>query len=153
MANFFKSKRGKLKPVSAVAERPRFFKQLRDLKTEEAIARLSGKVFHDKIFWVFFGIWIVPIVGTLIYSLLNFNSLPYEIPLFYSRAWGEAQLAESKYVFLPIFGVIILGILNFVFAAVFHPKDKVFSYLLMGVSSLISILAAITTFNIINLMS
>ncbi|NMB84543.1 hypothetical protein GYA28_04650 [Candidatus Roizmanbacteria bacterium] len=47
--------------------------------------------------------------------LLSFNRLPPQIPLFYSRLWGEDQLADTwMLVFVPIFinGLFFLN--NFV---------------------------------------
>lgn len=106
----------------------------------------------DNIFKTFLILWLAPLVLTLIYILFYFRNLPAQIPLFYSRLWGESQLTARLYIFLPITGTFLLGIFNFSLAASFHSKDKIFSYLLSGTMILLSFLAAITTFNIINLM-
>lgn len=110
----------------------------------------TGKL--DNIFKTFFLLWLVPLVLTLIYILFYFRNLPAQIPLFYSRLWGESQLAGRAYIFLPVAGTLLLGLFNFSLAASFHTKDKIFSYLLSGTALLLSFLAAITTFNITNLM-
>lgn len=106
----------------------------------------------DNIFKTFLILWLVPLVLTLIYILFYFRNLPTQIPLFYSRLWGESQLAARPYIFLPVAGTFLLGIFNFSLATSFHSKDKIFSYLLSGTMILLSFLAAITTFNIINLL-
>ncbi len=106
----------------------------------------------DNIFKTFFLLWLVPLILTLIYILFYFRNLPLQIPLFYSRLWGESQLAAKFYIFLPLVGTLLLGIFNFSLAASFHSREKVFSYLLSGTAMVISLLAMITTFNIVNLM-
>ena len=78
--------------------------------------------------------------------------LPPQIPLFYSRAWGEGQLATKQYIFLPIIGVLLLGVFNLGLAVSFPARDKVLAYLLAGTASLVGILSAITIFNIIRLI-
>ena len=41
--------------------------------------------------------------------LLKFNQLPPQLPLFYSRLWGEDQLADTWLIFLlPVFLNILL---------------------------------------------
>lgn len=135
-----------------VVERPKFFRRLNDFKAQEAILRLSQNILHDRIFWAFCAVWFLPIGIIGLYAFLNLNRLPNQIPLFYSQVWGESQLASKNQIFMPIFGVLILGLFNFSFAGLFHPQNKVFSYVLCGSSALLSILAAITIFNIVNLM-
>ena len=134
------------------SEKPRFFKQIRDLRAEATILQLSRNVLHNRIFWGFFSIWFLCVAAAGLFSILNFRFLPDQIPLFYSRAWGENQLSGNKFIFLPIAGAFVFGIFNFVFSAIFHPQDKILSYLLMGAAALAGFLASITTFNIVNIM-
>lgn len=106
----------------------------------------------DKYFRTFFLIWIIPLLLTLGYILINYSNLPNEIPLFYSRLWGEAQLANRTLIFLPLGGSLLLGIFNISLATSYHERDKVLSYFLAGSASLVSLLSAITVINIVNLM-
>lgn len=106
----------------------------------------------DNTFKTFLVFWLAPLILILVYILFYFKNLPAQIPLFYSRLWGESQLASRPYIFLPVVGTLLLGIFNFSLAANFHSKDKIFSYLLSGAMILLSFLTAITTFNIVNLM-
>lgn len=112
----------------------------------------TQSAFSDRFFWLFFFVWLILLVGAFGYILFNFNRLPMEIPLFYSRVWGQSQLAKTGYIYLPLAGVFLLGIFNFSLAVNFHQNDRVLSYLAAGASSLIAILAFLTTFNIINLV-
>lgn len=58
--------------------------------------------------------------------LLNYNHLPPQIPLFYSRLWGEAQLADVWFVFmLPLFLDIFFFLNFYIFSKFFLPNDFV----------------------------
>ncbi len=126
---------------------PRF-----DLKPSDKFSSWLQNAVSDKVFIYFVTAWAVPLILSVILTLYNFNRLPLEIPLFYSRIWGEGQIAARQYIYLPIGGVGLLGIFNIGLAISLHHKDKVVSYLLAGTASLISLLCAITIFNIIELV-
>jgi len=61
-----------------------------------------------------------------------FNRLPPRIPLFYSKIWGEDQLAESWMIFLlPIFMTIFVIVNTFIKNKFFpdnHYVKKLFEY-------------------------
>lgn len=88
-----------------------------------------------------------------VYSLLNSAKLSDQIPLFYSRVWGESQLAPKNYIYLPILGTIVIGLVNFSLAFFFKDKGRVFVYFLLATAAMVSILGTITVFNIINLIT
>lgn len=53
--------------------------------------------------------------------ILRFNQLPPQIPLFYSKQWGEDQLVDLWFIFLlPLILILIFYFNNFVY-------DKYFS--------------------------
>ncbi len=112
-------------------------------------SRFQFKPPADKYFQVFFLLWLIPLLITLILALFRFYSLPPQIPLFYSQVWGENQLANKEFLFLPIAGVFLLGIFNNALGIKFYTKDKILSYLLSGTASLVSLLGAITIVNIL----
>lgn len=112
----------------------------------------NKSAFSDRFFWLFFVLWLLPLLVSLGYILFNFSQLPLQIPLFYSRVWGETQLAKTIYLYLPSLGVFLLGLFDLNLAVNLHAKDRVFAYLAAGASSLLAVLCLITTFNIINLM-
>ncbi len=133
-------------------ELPSGIETFKNLRAGQRISGWSQSAFSDRMFLAFLGAWLVPLVISAAYAMLNFGNLPLEIPLFYSRIWGEAQLAGNGYIFLPAVGSFLLGIFDFGLAISFHPKDRVFAYLLAGTSSLLAILTLVTTANIVNLM-
>jgi len=52
---------------------------------------------------------LLPILISAVFLSLNFNGLPYQVGLFFSRPWGEAQLSAPKFLFLiPVSAVIFL---------------------------------------------
>ncbi len=116
------------------------------------LAGWSQSAFSDRFFWLFFLSWLLPLLVSLGYTVFNFTRLPLQIPLFYSRVWGETQLAKTIYIYLPSLGVFLLGIFDLSLAVNLHAKDRVFAYLAAGTSSLLAVLSLITTFNIVNLM-
>ncbi len=130
----------------------RTFNNLKDLRAKETISKWSESAFQDKFFGLVLLCWFVPIVFSILYIAFNYSTLPSQIPLFYSRMWGEGQLAKTGYIYLPPLGALLLGIVNFALAISFHNRDKVMAYFLFATSALISVLAAITIFNIVNLI-
>lgn len=112
----------------------------------------NRSAYNDRLFWLFLSGWFLPLLICAVYILINFGALPKEVPLFYSRVWGEAQLAKGNYIFLPVGGAFLLGIFDFGLAISWHPKDRVFSYLLCGAAALVAILVLVTTVSITNLV-
>ncbi|NTU46627.1 hypothetical protein HGA88_03290 [Candidatus Roizmanbacteria bacterium] len=44
--------------------------------------------------------------------VMRFSHLPPQIPLFYSRAWGEDQLGDMWFLFLPVLFLHVFVFLN-----------------------------------------
>jgi hypothetical protein len=124
-----------------------------EFKARERFSSWSQSAKTDRIFTLFVFFWALPLLLILVFTIVKFNDLPSQIPLLYSRAWGEEQLATREYIFLPLGGAILLGIFNLGLAVNFHTQDKVISYLLAGTATLVSILSSLTIFNIIKLVS
>lgn len=122
-------------------------------RVSERLGDWSRSAFSDRVFLVFVFLWIAPILTVLLFSFWRYQDLPNQIPLFYSHVWGESQLAVRSYVFLPSAGVVLLGLFNLGLAISFHEKEKVLSYFLAGTAGLISVISAITIYNIVVLVS
>lgn len=69
----------------------------------------------------------------LIVFLFKLNRLPLQIPLFYSRLWGEDQLVDTWLIFLlPIFLNLLFFINNYIFKKFYSDNElikKIFYYL------------------------
>ncbi|MDP3998613.1 MAG: hypothetical protein Q8P89_03290 [bacterium] len=88
-------------------------------------------------------------------ALLGFGwgGLPPQIPLFYSRPWGEAQLAPNpQIVMLPglAFSIIFL---NIIFSARLLLKEPVLARVLIGASFVLVLILILALFQIVNLVS
>lgn len=128
------------------------FRRFQDLQAGEKLSAWSRSAFSDTLFRSLLLLWFFPITIATIYTAYILKNLPDQVPLFYSRTWGESQLAAKAYLFIPLVGSFLLGIFNFGVAINYHAKDRVSSYLMAGAAALISILASITIFSIIYLI-
>jgi len=69
-------------------------------------------------------------VITIAVFIWRFPHLPDQIPLFYSKPWGEAQIADSWYLFvLPVL-MNVFFFFNRYIAIKFFPEEAVFEKLL-----------------------
>lgn len=114
---------------------------------------LLGKIWQQKSNHKIF-IWnIIFIAFQLLFLIFRFNALPDQIPLYYSRPWGEPQLASTASLFLlPTFSIVIL-LINHLLATFFIYNIKIFSRLLILTSFIFSLFSSITLFKIITLLS
>jgi hypothetical protein len=88
-----------------------------------------------------------------VFIFFQINKLPPQIPFFYSRPWGEEQLAPPVYlIFLPIISFLFY-IINLIVSFRFSNKDILLSRILLIGSLVISVLSFIASFRIINLIS
>ena len=82
----------------------------------------------------------------------KFNSLPDQVPLYYSLPWGESQLASTSALFLlPIFSLLIL-LINHLLAVAFLKIIPLLSRLLILMSLVVSLFSFITLAQIIILI-
>lgn len=69
----------------------------------------------------------------LVVFLFKLNKLPPQIPLFYSRLWGENQLADTWLIFiLPVFLNLLFFLNNYLFKKIYSDNElieNIFYYL------------------------
>lgn len=88
--------------------------------------------------------------ASLILSLFFWHSLPPEIPLFYSRPWGQEQLASPFLLIIPFALGASFLIISFIF---FKSVEDIFlKKILMVGGSIAATLIAITILRIIFLI-
>ena len=142
--------------ISSKIKRPNFnptgIRQFSRSQARDKIADWLHSALTDNLMFVFFLLWLLPLLVVIIFATINFSSLPDQIPLFYSRKWGEAKLAPKSYIFVPALGTLFLGIFNFCLSINFHSKERVLSYLLSGTAGIVALLVAITSIKIVLLM-
>ena len=91
---------------------------------------------------------IIILVSILIIALF-WKQLPPLVPLWYSRPWGNDQLANPVFLFLLPVGAFMWNIVNTLVSIHFIKEHLVFSQILFFTSILISILSGITLIMII----
>lgn len=92
-------------------------------------------------------------IASLIVSLVVQEQLPQKIPMFYSRPWGDEQLADKNFLFLlPIFSLFVTAI-NLFIAKTFQKKDDFFISGLCGFFSVFfSLITMVSLIKIIALV-
>lgn len=72
------------------------------------------------------------------------NRLPPSVPLWYSRPWGEDQLASPYWLFLLPAGVVFWYAVNVLLATYYVEQYRIFAQLLFLTSLLVSFLSFVT---------
>ena len=101
--------------------------------------KIRQAFWEDKIsrfgFFIISFFWVI----TVFSIFFSWSKLPPQIPLFYSRPWGEDQLVNPY--LLPILpGGIIIMVLFSLIAIRFFPEEKFLSRILIFTTALCSIL-------------
>lgn len=87
------------------------------------------------------------------YLFITFHRWPPEVPLFYSRPWGEEQLANSDFLWLLPSGALLIAFLNISLAAFLIEEFPFLARILAWSTTLISFLASIAIFKIVTLIT
>ncbi|MBN1263743.1 MAG: hypothetical protein JW991_05315 [Candidatus Pacebacteria bacterium] len=106
---------------------------------------------EDSFVWFSFlsAFFLVFIISFLIF--LNWNRLPPQLPLFFSRPWGEEQLGSpSELWLLPLISFLIIGF-NLFLAIFLLRKEILIRRILSATALVITALCLFTTYKIINL--
>lgn len=112
-----------------------------------------GSFWQEKVNYHLFRWNLLLIIFQLTLLIIKFNSLPAQVPLYYSLPWGEEQLAAAASLFLlPTFSIVVLLVNNLI-ATFFLKTTPLFSRLLTVFSLVFSLLSSITLTRIIILIS
>lgn len=113
---------------------------------------MKGLMLKDKNCQLGIRLFVSLLVFKTAFLAMFFSFLPPEVPLFYSRPWGEAQLTTPGFLWLLPLGVAAIGFFNFYIAGALFEKFPFLSRVLVWSSLLISLLSAITVSKIIILV-
>ncbi|MFC1727414.1 hypothetical protein ACFL0Y_02720 [Patescibacteria group bacterium] len=93
------------------------------------------------------------LAGQLVTLIFFYRRLPPQIPLFYSRSWGEKQLAPPLLLFL--IPALSLGVtmINIFFTIIFTKNEKLVGQFLGIFSSIFNFLCLVTLLKIIFLIT
>lgn len=95
---------------------------------------------------------VVILFSTLLLGI-TFKRLPPEIPLFYSRPWGEARLTVRYNLWLlPLISTLILG-LNLLITHRLYRSDPLLAKILIWSGSTLALLLTLTLIQIVRLVS
>ncbi len=104
---------------------------------------------QDQINLSFFLVGIIFIFFNFIFILINFFRLPSKIPLFYSLAWGEGQLAPLYQIFiLPLIAALVV-LVNIMISWHLHSTQTVLKRIIGLSSVMISFMMLLTCIKII----
>ncbi|MBU2051836.1 MAG: hypothetical protein U1C50_01520 [Patescibacteria group bacterium] len=88
----------------------------------------------------------------LIILAISWHRLPPETPLLYSRAYGDAQLVRSFWLWtLPLI-TLLLELVSIRLAAKAQAEDKLWSQILSWVGAIVALMGLVTLAKIIDLM-
>ena len=77
------------------------------------------------------------------------SALPQFLPLFYSLAWGEAQLASKSQLYVLPATVLIIALFNFAIFTQLHPSQIILKRMLLINILVVDIIILISLFKII----
>lgn len=98
----------------------------------------------------FAGLGAIVVAGIII--AVNWQKLPPEIPLYYSKPWGDVQLAQKYFLGLPLLFSATLLVANSIIIQLIE-NNPFFRKVLISGSMIASILASITVIRIVLLVS
>lgn len=111
--------------------------RLRDVRQE------WDEVDADRITKIVFMLSAVIYILTLGYFLYNRKLLPPELPIFYSKPWGQERLAPSDAIWIPVLiGMILLIINGFLSLKIFSKEkflQKILAWTNLATTTLISV--------------
>jgi len=84
--------------------------------------------------------------------LFSLSFLPSQVPLFYSRPWGEEQLAHPLYLFILPLANLAVFILNSILLSFIEKKELLIRQILIICILLFNFLSLITLVQIVRLV-
>ena len=101
--------------------------------------------------WATNAVWTQFIVGGTVIAGF-WKTLPPQVPLWYSKPWGDERLASPWFLFLPLLSSIIVYIVNLTAVVRFAGNHPMFTRVLLLTSILISLLSGIMVIRIVTLV-
>jgi len=87
------------------------------------------------------------------FFIFHFSDFPPQVPLFYSRPWGEEQLASSVFLWILPGAAILFSLFNVSMASFLFEELPLLAQFLVWSNVLISLLSCIAVFKIVTLIS
>ena len=93
------------------------------------------------------------IIGQCIVLLLKVQTLPLQVPLFYSLPWGEQQLTKASMLWILPLSSFLCFMLNIHLGMLFWAKERLLSIILAWSNVLITVIASLALIKIILLIA
>ena len=93
------------------------------------------------------------LILAVVYLLFAGSVLPPEVPLFYSRPWGNEQLANPLLLWLLLFGTALIIFFNFYLGSRLLTEFPFLTQILIWSNVLLALLSSATVIKIINLIT
>lgn len=109
-----------------------------------------GRLVNKAMWWQ----WVVVTTGLVAGIGLWFMSLkhlPPQVPLFYSRPWGEEQLADPRFLWLPI-GIMVIIAMVTTLSVTKLKLDRVLAAMLLGAGLTTEIILLLAVIRIVILV-
>lgn len=114
----------------------------------KAKEEFDSLVSHKKIKTAVRVSFILPLFSFLILAFF-WKKLPPQVPLFYTKPWGEEQLAKDFFLWLLPSLSLILTLINLRIASLLYKDQPFLSYLIVWGNVTICLLSAITLIRIL----
>ncbi len=92
-------------------------------------------------------------IGTGIILTAKYSSLPPLVPLWYSKMWGEARLAEPFWLYGILFSACFLHFLNIILSLTLLKPYRIFIQLLFLSSTSVALLLSFSVIKILFLVT
>lgn len=107
----------------------------------------------DKTIRIGFQLSLLFLIVQLAILVFFWDKLPPQVPLLYSRPWGEEQLISPVGLFIPPIISFLIIIVNSIAATLIPGEEKLASQLLVLFAAVFSFLCFITIFKIVTLIT
>lgn len=97
-------------------------------------------------------VWIQCILGSIALAW-HWKNLPPQVPLWYSKPWGDERLASPWFLLLPFISAGVIYVINLAAVARFAGNHPMFVRVLLLTSLLISLLSGYIVVRIVTLVS
>lgn len=88
----------------------------------------------------------------VILIIINWSKFPTQIPLFYSKPWGESMLAAPSFIWILPLLAFTFSLVNFVIAVFVHKVEKFIARVLVFASGLVSFISFYAVLKIVTLL-
>lgn len=118
-------------------------------KIDDNIKKLSV----DKQFALFIKLILLFFLAKLLLIAVYFQRLPKRIPFFYSRPWGNEQLADKNYLWLFLVVLFVFSLFNLSFASKNRFNNPILTKLFIWITLILQLMGLISIIKMYTILS